>query len=130
MKHAERVQFNWDSNTEGMVYTEEGEAVQGLTGGGERVEWIFPEQWRKDGRNHVFYVEIACNGMFGNAVGDIIQPPNPHRTFKLKEADIVVPNLEAWALYIDYWILGDASREFPDDSWVGCCDLGNGSATC
>ena len=63
-------------------------------------------------------------------LGDIIQPPDPYRTFRLSEADIVVPNLEAWALYIDYWILGDASREFPDNSWVGCCDLGNGSATC
>lgn len=66
MNKQERVQFNWDSSSEGMVYTEDGEAVQGLTGGGERVEWIFPQSW-KDGKEHLFYIEIACNGMFGNA---------------------------------------------------------------
>src|SRR5690606_39404859 len=26
-------------------------------------------------------------------------------------------NQEAVALYIDFWILGDAAREFPNDSW-------------
>ena len=80
MKDFERVQLQWDSNSEAMVYTEDGEAVQGLTGGGERVEWIFPQEWKKDGKEHVFYVEMACNGMFGNPAGDTIQPPNPNRT--------------------------------------------------
>ncbi|KAF8246413.1 hypothetical protein K440DRAFT_553516 [Wilcoxina mikolae CBS 423.85] len=117
MKHHERVQFNWDSNSEGLVYTEEGEAVQGLTGGGERTEWIFPQAWKTDGKKHVFYIEMACNGMFGNAGGDIIQPPNPDRTFTLSTADIVVPNLEGVGLYIDFWLIGDASREHPSDSW-------------
>lgn len=116
-KDEERVQFNWDSNCEGMVYTEDGEAVQGLTGGGERVEWIFPQSWKTDGRKHVFYIEMACNGMFGNAPEDIIQPPNPNRTFYLSTADIVVPNLEALKLFVDFWILGDASREFSEHSW-------------
>jgi alpha-mannosidase len=71
MKHHERVQFNWDSNSEGLVYTEEGEAVQGLTGCGERTEWIFPQAWKTDGKMHVFYIEMACNGMFGNAGGKL-----------------------------------------------------------
>ncbi|KAA8893384.1 glycosyl hydrolases family 38 N-terminal domain-containing protein [Sphaerosporella brunnea] len=117
MRDYERVQFRWDSNSEAMVWTADGEAVQGLTGGGERTEWIFPQLWKTDGKEHSFYVEMACNGMFGNPPGDIIQPPNPHRTFCLDHASIYAPNLEAWALYIDYWILGDASREFPSDSW-------------
>lgn len=47
-----------------------------------------------------------------------IQLTNRLRSFQLSKADIVAPNLEAQALYIDYWILGDASREFPEDSWV------------
>jgi alpha-mannosidase len=80
MKDYERVQFRWDSNSEAMVWTEAGEAVQGLTGGGERTEWIFPQEWKTDGQKHTFYVEMACNGMFGNPPSDIIQPPNPNRT--------------------------------------------------
>jgi len=39
-------------------------------------------------------------------------------SFQLTKADIVAPNLQAQGLYIDFWILGDASREFPGDSWV------------
>lgn len=39
-------------------------------------------------------------------------------SFQLTKADIVAPNVEAQALYIDYWILGDAGREFSGESWV------------
>ena len=44
-----------------------------------------------------------------------------HGSFQLTKADIVAPNLQAQGLYIDFWILGDASREFPGDSWVCTC---------
>lgn len=56
--------------------------------------------------------------------GDSIQPPTPDRTFKLSQAAIVAPNLDAWKLFIDFWEIGDAAREFPADSWVsgGCPD--------
>lgn len=73
------VEFRWDSNNEGLVWLEDGTPVQGLTGGGERTAWKFPKEWL-DGKKHVFYVEVACNGMFGNAPGgDSIQPPDPNR---------------------------------------------------
>jgi len=78
MLERERLEFHWDGNCEGLVWTKEGEPVQGLTGGGERVEYQIPKPWR-DGKEHLFYVELACNGMFGNAGGDIIQPPDPNR---------------------------------------------------
>ncbi|KAL8708342.1 MAG: hypothetical protein Q9225_007616 [Loekoesia sp. 1 TL-2023] len=32
-------------------------------------------------------------------------------------ADIVAVNLEARALFVDFWIIGDAAREFPENSW-------------
>ncbi|KAF8475945.1 glycosyl hydrolases family 38 N-terminal domain-containing protein, partial [Kalaharituber pfeilii] len=111
----EQVEFHWDTHSEGLVYTEDGDPVQGLTGGGERVEWVLPESFF-DGRPHTFYIEMSCNSMFGNPNGDTIQPPNPNRYFTLSKADIVAPNFEARQLNIDYWILGDAAREFPTDS--------------
>ena len=74
----EVLEFHWDANNEGLVWTDDGDPVQGLTGGGERVEYIFPKEWR-DGRPHTFYVEMSCNAMFGNPNGDTIQPPNPNR---------------------------------------------------
>lgn len=130
-KKYDHVEFHWDSNCEALVWSEDGEPLQGLTGGGERVEYLFPRKWLEGGK-HVFYVEVACNGMFGNGPGDIIQPPDPNRHFGLSKADIVAPNLEALALNIDFWILGgiilwpillsrltllDAAREFPNESW-------------
>ncbi|KAL8781173.1 MAG: hypothetical protein Q9194_000489 [Teloschistes cf. exilis] len=110
------LEFHWDADNEGLVWTEDGEPLQGLSGGGERIEWILPKSFR-DGNAHTFYIEMACNAMFGNAIGDTIQPPNPNRYFQLKTADIVAVNLEARALYVDFWIIGDAAREFPDNSW-------------
>lgn len=68
MKKQERLEFHWDGNCEGMVWTEEGEPVQGLSGGGERIEWVLPDLYR-DAKKHTFYVEMACNGMFGNPPG-------------------------------------------------------------
>ncbi|KAI9720394.1 MAG: hypothetical protein M1812_002900 [Candelaria pacifica] len=113
----EHLEFHWDANNEGLVWTENGEPLQGLTGGGERVEWVLPDAWR-DGKEHVFYIEMACNGMFGNPTGgDTIQPPDPNRSFQLAVADIVAVNLAARALFVDFWIIGDAAREFPEDSW-------------
>ncbi len=111
LRDKERLEFHWDSNSEGMVWSEAGEPLQGLTGGGDRIEWILPHSWR-DCQQHTFYIEMACNGMFGNASGgDSIQPPDPNRYFQLCKAEIVAVNLEARALFIDFWIIGGMHTE-------------------
>ncbi|KAL4813967.1 glycosyl hydrolases family 38 N-terminal domain-containing protein [Aspergillus spinulosporus] len=117
MRDKERLEFHWDANNEGLVWTEDGHPLQGLTGGGERIEWIIPDAWR-DGNEHVFYIEMACNGMFGNAPGsDSIQPPAPDKYYTLTTARITAVNLEARALFYDFWIISDAAREFPAEGW-------------
>ena len=138
-----QVELHWDANNEGMVWTEDGKPLQGLTGGGERVEWVVPPQMRDYNKEHTIYIEMACNGMFGNAPGgDTIQPPNPNKYFQLSEADLVSVNLDARALFYDFWIIGDAAREFPEDSWeehqalqvcneiMDCFIAGEGSRQC
>ena len=117
LRRKELLELHWDAGNEGLIWTEQGEPIQGLTGGGERIEWILPDAFR-DGAFHTIYIEMACNAMFGNAPGgDSIQPPDPNKYFTLYTAEIVAINQEARALYIDFWILGDAAREFPEDSW-------------
>lgn len=102
----DQLELHWDADNEGLVWTEEGEPVKGLTGGGERVEWVLPKAFR-DGRFHTFYIEMACNRMFGNFPGgDVIQPPDPKKYFKLHLAEIVAVNQEARSLYFDFWIIG------------------------
>ncbi|KAF2460046.1 putative alpha-mannosidase I [Lineolata rhizophorae] len=115
LRDKELLEFHWDTHSEGMLWTEDGVPIHGLTGNGERTEWILPDEYR-DGEAHTFYIEMACNGMFGNGDGGTIQPPDPNRYFQLTEADVVAVNTEARALYIDFWIVGDAAREFPHDS--------------
>lgn len=107
---AEKIIFEWDCGDEGMLYTNDGLAVIGLSGE-QRKEWNVPSEWR-DGKWHQFYIETACNNMQG-----LGSPPDPNRYFRLNRADLVIPHLDARALYIDFWIIGDASREFPGDSW-------------
>ncbi|KAK4165681.1 alpha-mannosidase [Cladorrhinum sp. PSN259] len=111
------LELHWDANNEGLIWNEDGHPVQGLTGGGERIEWVLPKSFI-DGKEHTIYIEMACNGMFGNAPGgDSIQPPDPNKYFRLDRADIVAINPDARQLSIDIWIIGDAAREFPEDSW-------------
>lgn len=106
MRNSERLEFHWDANNEGMVWTEDGHPLQGLTGENERIEWILPESFR-DGEEHVFYIEMACNGMFGNAPGgDGIQPPDENKYYQLNTARIAAVNLDAKALYYDFWMIG------------------------
>lgn len=117
MLDGEHLEFHWDANNEGLIWTHDGNPLQGLTGGGDRTEWILPDSWR-DGKEHTFYIEMACNGMFGNAPGgDSIQPPDPNKYYGLSQAQIVDVNLAARQLFVDFWIIGDAAREFPGDSW-------------
>ncbi|KAL6715849.1 Glycoside hydrolase, 38 vacuolar alpha mannosidase [Lecanora helva] len=117
LQKKEHLELHWDAGNEGLIWSEDGIPLQGLTGNGDRIEWILPDSFR-DGKFHTFYIEMACNGMFGNAPGgDSIQPPNPNKYFTLFKAEIVAVNLEARQLYIDFWIVGDAAREFPENSW-------------
>lgn len=116
LQKKEHLEFHWDANNEGLIWTLDGDVVHGLTGGGERSEWILPKSYY-DGKAHSFYIEMACNHMFGNAIGDNIQPPPKDRYYTLWKAEIAAINMDARMLHMDFWILGDAAREFPEDSW-------------
>ncbi|KAG8526958.1 uncharacterized protein KY384_008387 [Bacidia gigantensis] len=114
LRTKELLELHWDANNEGLIWNEEGEPLQGLTGLGDRTQWILPDGFR-DGKYHTIYIEMACNEMFGNAPNH--QPPNPNNYYVLHTARIEAINVEARKLFFDFWILGDAAREFPEDSW-------------
>ncbi|KAH7139896.1 alpha-mannosidase [Dactylonectria estremocensis] len=120
------VELHWDCQNEATVWTAQGEPLQGLTGRGERVEWIVPEAF-KDGTEHVVFLEMACNGMFGNgpgrpifknnAGGDSIQPPDQNKHFELVQAELVAVNMPARMLHVDFGVIHDAAMELPEDTW-------------
>lgn len=97
----ERVILKWDAGCEGMVFDHTGLPLQGIMGDGERNEFIVPPEWYADGKEYIFYIECGCNGMFGS----------PKPSFSHSLVEFQVPNLDALALYYDFWILSDAARE-------------------
>ncbi|AAS54875.2 AGR385Cp [Eremothecium gossypii ATCC 10895] len=111
----EQLVFEWDCENEGIVI--DGDTLlpkTAFSGNGERTEYLLPL-----GRSSVsFYIECGNNGMFGvGRNNNSINPPDDDRYFHLQKADLVWPNWQARALYIDFWMLGDAARELPDNSW-------------
>ncbi|KAI0270408.1 alpha-mannosidase [Gloeopeniophorella convolvens] len=118
-KDYDRVQFEFDPGCEAMIFTTDGTPLQGITGGfggDRRVEYIIPHEARKSG-THSFVAEASCNGMFGVPWnGDIIQPPDPNRSFQLASADLVVPNMPAWGLLWDFTALRELVGTLPGSS--------------
>ncbi|ODV74122.1 alpha-mannosidase [Cyberlindnera jadinii NRRL Y-1542] len=111
----EQIWFQWDCGNEGLIYTKNGTPLQAFTGG-DRNDFIIPKRYYTS-KKFTLYLEMSCNGMFGVGMGSDIAPPDPNRYFTLRTADLVLPNLEARALKIDYWIISDAARELSGESW-------------
>ncbi|KAI8324586.1 alpha-mannosidase 2C1-like protein [Martensiomyces pterosporus] len=101
-----------------MVWSADGQPLQGLTGGGggtRHVDFILTNKAKSSEPQRVVYLEIACNGLFGN--GDYtIGPPHENRQFRLSTADLVVLNAEAWGLFHDIHVIKDMAGKLPQDS--------------
>ncbi|KAI7852311.1 galactose mutarotase-like domain-containing protein [Circinella umbellata] len=109
------VVFQWNMNNEGMVWSTDGVPLQGLTGGDgqERHEYIVTNIGIA-GNRHSFYIEAACNGMFG--VGDGAFVPDPNRYFSIEKADLVVPDKDVQDLYYDLDIIRGIAYNTQDES--------------
>ncbi|ORX86316.1 hypothetical protein K493DRAFT_269045 [Basidiobolus meristosporus CBS 931.73] len=115
----EKVEFHWDGNGEGLVWTKHGVPVHGLTGGtggDRRVEYVLAEE-AQGGEEMEFYIEHACNGMFGN--GDGISAPDPNRTYRLTTAHLVTVNETAIQLLYDFQVIRAIAKELPKESNQG-----------
>lgn len=102
----------FDPDCEALICSEQGEPMQGITGGfgdDRHVDYVLPKAHRL-----LLYVEIACNGMFGNG-----SPPNPNRYFKLNTVRIYQPNTVAYGILYDMQVLREAARELGNESASG-----------
>ncbi|KAI7866274.1 glycosyl hydrolases family 38 N-terminal domain-containing protein [Spinellus fusiger] len=97
--------FQWDMECEGMVWSEEGIPLQGLTGGSDqsRHDYILTKK-ASHGQTFKFYIEAACNGMFGVGNNDAMVP-DPNRYFQIKKADLVSPSHHIQDLFHDLSII-------------------------
>ncbi|ORX47281.1 hypothetical protein BCR36DRAFT_584796 [Piromyces finnis] len=115
------IYFLWNCNNEGLIWSVDGRPLQGLTGGSgddSRQEYILTKEDIKN-KNVEFYIEGACNGMFGNGDNGLINPPNPDRHFTLSKAEIATPNNEVWDLLYDFQIIASMAKNLPESSARG-----------
>lgn len=113
----ETVIFDWNCGNEGLIFTEKGEALVGLSPV-ERQEWFLPKEYL-DGEWHTFFLETSCNALGGNPQEEQfgIEPPIPDKFYTLKTAKLKVPNLAARALLRDFEILTQGIQSFTDGTW-------------
>ncbi|CAG8440737.1 13596_t:CDS:2 [Ambispora gerdemannii] len=114
----EEVQFLWNADNEGLVWTTDGVPLQGLTGGGgndRRVEYILTTR-SKGGEKFEFYIEMACNGMFGVGDNGLINAPDPRKYYSIREAALAIPNKAAWELWYDFQIIRGMAKDMPRES--------------
>ncbi|KAG1433955.1 hypothetical protein G6F56_014466 [Rhizopus delemar] len=79
----------------------EGTPLQGLTGGAgsdARLEYTLTPH-AQGGEVIQFYVEMACNGMFGTGNG-LIGPPDPNRFFNLHNVVCTCQNAKRCVVFI------------------------------
>ncbi|KAI8885832.1 glycoside hydrolase family 38 protein [Backusella circina FSU 941] len=114
--HHQVVVFQWDMGCEGMIWTTDGVPLQGLTGGTDqaRHEYVLTNK-AKEGEKFEFYVEAACNGMFGVGANDAMVA-DPNRYFNLDKADLVVPNQPMQDLYHDLTVIRGIAYDTDQES--------------
>ncbi|PVU85918.1 hypothetical protein BB561_006867 [Smittium simulii] len=115
--NGDQVFFQFDPDCEGLVWTTDGRPVQGLTGGGgdnRRIEYFLTD-CAKAGEKFSFYIETACNGLFGNGQM-MIAPPDENRYYSLNKASIGVKRQEAWQLWYDVVVIVDMAHHIGSDN--------------
>jgi len=78
-----------------------------------------PPPPKKSGDEFEYFIEMACNGMFGAGNNGLINPPLPDKSFVLKTAELVLINPRIHHLFQDLKILYDFAKEMPSDSLRG-----------
>ncbi|KAL7753249.1 Glycoside hydrolase, 38 vacuolar alpha mannosidase [Sorochytrium milnesiophthora] len=117
----EEVRFIWNAQAaEGLIYTQDGHTVHGLSGGGwndnnRRTDYILTSS-AKAGEKFCFYIELACNGLFGNGQAGMINGPSPNNRYAIVEAHLGAFNKDVYSLYIDYQIIMGMAKDLPDNS--------------
>ena len=122
-EHYERVSLEFDCAGEGLIYTPEGKALEGLTGGrghdsmDSRHEYIISPEDRKRGKCDLV-IELSCNELFGQN-RDNVGRSDPNRRYTLELADLVVINMDAQRLIWDFTTLYQITQELPRDTPLG-----------
>ena len=118
----DRVFLLFDPNCEALFYNVDGLPLQGITGGsgGDRHVDVLLSDHAVGGEKFEFYIEIACNGMFGNPGSEagIITAPIPNRQFSISTFSISAANKSAQKLLTDFELIRGMAKDMPSNSQI------------
>lgn len=112
------VLFRWKSQSEAMIWSRSGEPLQGLsTGIGHqmRPDFLISQSWNGSVEPHIYYIEMACNNMFGAGKNGMINPVDQERTFTLELAEVCTRDEKVYNLLMDLEVLHDMAKKLPED---------------
>ncbi|XP_064627602.1 alpha-mannosidase 2C1-like isoform X2 [Lineus longissimus] len=114
------VHLIWNSNCECLIW-KAGKPVQGLTGGrasndDTKEDYIITMKLSERELHHDFFIEMACNGLFGCGKDGLINPPQTDKMYTLTKAKVVIMDRAVYNLLIDIEMLIDMVKHLPDDS--------------
>jgi alpha-mannosidase len=66
-----------------------------------------------------YYIEMACNGMFGAGKNGMINEPDKDKTFTLLKAEISVFDSKAYEIFMDFKIISEMAKHLPEESSRG-----------
>lgn len=107
------IALRWNSSSEAMLYDAHGRALQGFTGGEGancRDLFIISKSDSAVGKLE-YFVEMACNDLFGNGNNGMIFPPSADKHYCLSQAELVVVHSCTHALYWDVKVMHDYITE-------------------
>lgn len=113
------IHLRWNSSSEALLFNTLGDPLQGFTGSPDhqkREEFIISKSWeRKETEQElVYYIEMACNSMFGAGKGGMIDAPDLDKKYALEMANIAVCDTVAYRLLIDLELLFEMAKELTD----------------
>ncbi|KAG7162125.1 alpha-mannosidase 2C1-like isoform X2 [Homarus americanus] len=150
----QQVWLQWNSQAEAMLWSRNGEPLQGMSPGGyhhhirrdvstnsqsgqhekqetendhvdshaegglphqTRTDYPISRCWNGSQETLVYYIELACNNMFGGGKEGMISPPDPKRTFKIERAEICTMDADVYKLIMDLEVLHDMAKTLPND---------------
>ena len=116
--HDRHVGIRWDSSSEAMLFSSQGDYLQAFTGGdgADRRDLFLLPRLASKGETLEFFVEMACNGMFGNGLGGMIRPPDEKSSFQLRVAEVVEVNLPLHSLFWDLTALHSLASHSKDSA--------------
>ena len=107
--------FRWASGCEAMVWSNDGQAIQGLSEQGLR---FVPIDTSRAPCDVTFFVEAAANTLLGNGDGGLIKKPNPDASFALQLCECAEFNRAAYLLLQKFKICSQIAKNISESDPV------------